>query len=341
MDSEVAYAELGLAPGASEDEVKTAWRRLVSRWHPDRNPSGHAVDRIQRINTAYEHIRAWFDDTGAGAAAPRRESPPPAAPARTTHRKLRLSLEDAALGCVRLVRGRVNCACEACEGQGQHVDDAACPACRGRGTVVRPNWYGWFAKSEPCEACSGDGRARHECAECAGSGRHVTAYRRRVRIPAGVRHGVVLCADGSPDDPAGVLELVVEIAPHKFFVLGDDGVVRCDVPVDGFAWTAGRWTDVPTLAGLRQMRLQRGRHVYRLRGVGFPVQRRGEPGDCIVTVVPMFPPSLSADHEALLDQIIAANADTGPLRTWERKLAGGTRERRTRRRPAQEGLIRA
>jgi molecular chaperone DnaJ len=141
-----------------------------------------------------------------------------------------------------------------------------------------------------------------------------------VRIPAGVRHGDVLCAEGDRDDPAGTLELCVELMPHKLFVLGDDGILRCEMPVDGFAWIASRWTEVPTLTGLQQMRLQHGHHAYRLRGQGFPVERRGEPGDYIVTVVPTFPPSLSAEQEALLDRLMAAGGDSGPVRAWERKV---------------------
>ena len=57
MVIENAYAELGLAPGAGEAEVKAAWRRLVSQWHPDRNKTASALSRMQRINTAYEQIR--------------------------------------------------------------------------------------------------------------------------------------------------------------------------------------------------------------------------------------------------------------------------------------------
>ena len=320
MDSDVAYAELGLTPGASEQEVKAAWRRLVSRWHPDRNPTGHAVDRMQRINRAYEHIRHWFDEAPATAAASPRDEAPPAESARTTRRKMRLTLEEAALGCVKLLRGRLTRACEPCEGRGEHVLAGACPSCKGHGSVRRSSWYGWVSMAEPCNACQGDGRARHACQHCTGSGRHTSPFRRSVRIPPGVRHGDVLCAEGARDDPAGTLELRIELQAHKLFVLGDDGVLRCEMPVDGFTWIAGRWIDVPTLTGLQKMRLQRGHHAYRLRGQGFPVERRGERGDYIVSVVPTFPPSLSAEQEALLDRLIAFGGEHGPLRAWERKM---------------------
>ncbi|HRO61750.1 MAG TPA: DnaJ domain-containing protein, partial [Burkholderiaceae bacterium] len=70
MSIDLAYAELGLRPGASEAEVRAAFRRLAARWHPDRNPSPEAVAWMQRINRAYEAIReaAFAGDFGAAAA---------------------------------------------------------------------------------------------------------------------------------------------------------------------------------------------------------------------------------------------------------------------------------
>ena len=120
MARNTAYAELGLKPGASEAEVKAAWRRLVSQWHPDRNPGAGAVARMQRINQAFEALR------GSGPAMRREPEPasppstapePAAAPApasgsgpragRTLVRKLKLTLEEAALGCIKLLQGQV------------------------------------------------------------------------------------------------------------------------------------------------------------------------------------------------------------------------------------------
>ena len=47
LSIDFAYAELGLPPGASETEVRAAFRRLAARWHPDRNPSPEAVAWMQ------------------------------------------------------------------------------------------------------------------------------------------------------------------------------------------------------------------------------------------------------------------------------------------------------
>jgi molecular chaperone DnaJ len=332
LDSDAAFAELGLAPGASEEEVKAAWRRLVSRWHPDRNTTRQAVDRMQRINRAYEHIRDWFDEAPSTAPSPHDEAP--AESSRTTRRKVRLTLEEAALGCVKLLRGRLTCVCETCEGRGEHVLAGACPECKGQGSVRRSSWWGWMSTSETCGACHGDGRARQACHHCAGSGRQTSRYSRSVRMPAGVRHGDVLHAQGARDDPAGTLELRIALQAHKLFVLGDDDIVRCEMPVDGFAWIAGRWIDVPTLTGLQRLRLQRGHHAYRLRGQGFPMERRGERGDYIVSVLPTFPASLSAEQEALLDRLMAEGEGNELLRAWERKILEWEQDRKAMRSPS-------
>lgn len=50
------YAVLGLAPGASDDEVKAAYKRLAKKYHPDLNPTPEAEERMKEINAAYDQI---------------------------------------------------------------------------------------------------------------------------------------------------------------------------------------------------------------------------------------------------------------------------------------------
>jgi hypothetical protein len=66
--------------------------------------------------------------------------------------------------------------------------------------------------------------------------------------------------------------------------------------VDGFAWMANRWIDVPTPGGLQQMRLRRGFLTYRIKGQGWPLPAGDERADCIVTVDPQFPEELSSQQ---------------------------------------------
>lgn len=84
------YRILGLAPHATLDEIKAAYRQLVKRYHPDRNPNDReAADRFIEINRAYEMLLE--------AAAQPMPAPPSRPPARTSSTpKVRISRRTAA-----------------------------------------------------------------------------------------------------------------------------------------------------------------------------------------------------------------------------------------------------
>jgi molecular chaperone DnaJ len=70
------YEVLGLARGASEDEVKKAYRKVAMQWHPDRNPgNSEAETKFKEATEAYEVLRdpqqrARYDQFGHAATAP-------------------------------------------------------------------------------------------------------------------------------------------------------------------------------------------------------------------------------------------------------------------------------
>lgn len=333
MNTTEAYKELGLDPSVNDAQLKAGWRRLVSRWHPDRNRASEAPLRIQRINKAYHHLCQHRN----GSADPQEDVPsrensasdaPPQADKQVFVREVRLSIDDATLGCIRSLRGRYTYACRSCAGKGQRVLAQACTGCQGSGAIRRAALFGWLWTEEACKDCGGDGRQREHCAPCDGKGECSVKYHHSVRLPAGVRAGDVLTV---PSTHHGGLDLCLEIhvafEEHPFFVL-QDGQLRCEMPVDGYAWAANRWVDVPVPGGLQQMRLNRHALVYRLRGQGFPVEPRGLRGDYLVTVVPTFPDAEGAAQEKLIDRLIeastkAADADPhSPLGQWRSRLKG-------------------
>ena len=375
MGTDTAYAELGLAPGATEREAKAAWRRLVSLWHPDRNNQADALVRMQRINRAFEALRrAGFPATADGSApapppppkpasqaaakpAPQPAPQPAAKPAaasaqagpdcgqgeasaeapqatprsRTVSRKLKLTLEEAALGCTKVLRGKAaSCACSGCAGAGWRPTGAACAGCDGTGTLRQRTWYGMFGSASTCAACGGSGLARQPCVACGGGGQCVVpGYRVTVRLPSGVRDGDSLQVDGRrmrPDQSPGDLLIRVAVLAHPFFVLDDDGTLRCELPVNGFAWLANRPLAVPTLAGLHTLALDREQRDYRLAGQGFPVSRRGPRADLLIRIQPSFPDRLSTDQQILLDQLVATgmgpegSAADARLAAWQAEL---------------------
>jgi len=358
-----AFAELGLPAHATEREVRAAWRRLVSQWHPDRNPSAEAVLRMQRINRAFGAIRdAGFTDPvdwqpfpdssatprpsaqahasarhGAAEPPPRPEAAadePGGARRRPIARRVRLSLEEAAAGCIKVLRGKVSETCGDCVGAGHEVLDGRCTHCLGLGRQVRRNFFGWPGESVPCEACGGSGRARRACPACNGRGSVSRSYQVKVRIPAGVRPGDRLhvpARRGGTQGPPADLDIRVEWLPHPFFELDADGTLRCEVPVDGFAWIAQREVTVPTLAGPRPLALRQDRLRYVLPGQGFPPRGKaaGPRPDQVLVVRPVFPDNPSADQRVLLAQLMATAAaePPPPLRAWRSAMDAWERGR--------------
>ena len=363
MATDNAFDELGLSPDATEIEVKAAWRRLVSQWHPDRNDSSGAVAKMQRINQAFKTIaqagfRANAEPSNAADPMPARpgahaadrpgsaddpfddirkaQTPPfsddtnAGQQRRTIWRRVRLTLEEAAAGCTKVLRGKVTDDCTTCVGVGYQMFAGACAQCEGSGTVRQRAWFGWLGTLAQCEDCQGSGDANQECLDCAGTGKLAPhRYRVAVRIPHGVRNGDLLHVDAQhprPGQVPGDLEIRVDVRAHDFFTLDDDGTIRCELPVDGFMWMANREVEVPTVTGLQRLQLRRDQRSYRLPGQGFPVARRGPRGDHQIDIFPVFPQPLSTDQEILLDQLIATSS--GPdgqasdprLRAWEQRL---------------------
>lgn len=320
MNSQQAYEELGLEPGASDAQLKAAWRKLVAVWHPDRNASPDAPARMQRINKAYQHIRLVRDGG--------EDDEDLAQPTRKTHtRSVILTLEEALHGCTRTLKGQYTHLCEACHGKGERVLAKNCRTCHGSGAVRRAALFGWLWNQEECPDCGGDGRHREACEPCNGKGQLRHSYRHKVRFPSGIRSGHVLTV---PSNQHGQveheLELHVDIEPHPLFALDEQGVLRCEMPVNGYAWMTQRWVEVPTPDGMQQMRLNREATTYRLRGQGFPVGVRGERGDYLVTVTPVFPEKESPEVEALVEKLIAKSSrgakgdETNGTQGWNERL---------------------
>ncbi|MGH9457623.1 MAG: J domain-containing protein [Thermoanaerobaculia bacterium] len=110
MTRDEAFRLLELSPGASEDEIRAAWRDLSKVWHPDRFASDPAMQRkaeekLKGINEAYDALQR---SEGARRSAPPPPPPPPSArpadPAAASRRRAVWAIGLAALAAVILLR---------------------------------------------------------------------------------------------------------------------------------------------------------------------------------------------------------------------------------------------
>jgi len=248
------YTILGVERGATDAEIKRAYRRLAQKWHPDVNNEPGAQERFKEINEAYQVLSdaqrrqsydlfgragvgaeedagfgagfggfgdifdAFFGGTAAGA---RRGRPQAGSDLRYD---LRISLEEAVRGTEKEIEFPVLARCETCSGSGAApgTTPVSCPQCGGRGEVrsIRQTMLGQMVNVTTCPRCRGEGRiVETPCETCRGDGRTEIERRLRVTIPPGIDEGhqIRLSNEGEAGPrggPAGSLYVAVHVAPH-------------------------------------------------------------------------------------------------------------------------------
>ena len=332
------YEILGVERGASDADIKRAYRRLAQRWHPDVNQEPEAAVRFKEINEAYQVLSdperrqrydlfgtvgaeggpggfGGFADIfdaffGAAGTGQRRGRPQAGSDLRYD---LRISFEEAILGTQKEIEFPVLARCETCGGNGAKpgTEPITCPQCNGRGEVrgVRNTMLGQMINVTTCPRCKGDGRiVEAPCETCRGDGRVERTRTLQVTIPMGIDEGhqIRLSNEGEAGPrggPPGSLYVAVHVAPHA--ELKREGTELIFEASVGLAQAAlGTTIVVPTVDGEEIVEVKAGTQPgteIRLRGKGVPYLRRsGQRGDLHVLVDVEVPNRLSrAQREAL------------------------------------------
>jgi molecular chaperone DnaJ len=243
---------------------------------------------------------------GAGRAEPRAQR------GNDVEVQVTLSFEDALRGLETKIPVTLEVACHTCHGSGAKPGTApkVCPQCGGRGIVAESQ--GFFALSQPCPGCRGNGTIVEEpCLTCGGTGRERRTKRYTVKIPAGVKDGTRIRLKGKGEagwngGPAGDLYVVTRVEPSKtFHRRGDDLLVDVHVP---FADAAlGTTATVPTpVGGHVSVKIPAGSQdgkLLRVRGKGAPSPKGSGRGDLIARVKIDVPKRLSKKERELLEQL--------------------------------------
>jgi molecular chaperone DnaJ len=217
---------LGVGRSASEQEIKSAYRKLAMQHHPDRNPNNpEAEEKFKEASEAYavladQEKRSRYDQFGhaglgggaqgfdgtifqdfsdifgdffgfgdifGGGGGRRRSRTQRGADLRED---LELEFEEAVFGTETTVQVRRHEVCEDCRGSGAAPGKApvTCRTCSGQGQVRYQQ--GFFSIARTCSTCQGTGQVITDpCQKCKGQGRMLRQRAVEAKVPAGVEDG--------------------------------------------------------------------------------------------------------------------------------------------------------
>lgn len=313
------YEVLGVAKDASSADIKSAYRKLAVKYHPDRNPDNReAEEKFKEASEAYAVLsdnekRARYDRFGhqegpqgfggfdpssfgdfadilgdlfgfGGMGGGRRGGG--GIPGADLRYDVDLSFEEAAFGKkVRLEYNRLE-GCETCRATGSADGQLkTCGTCGGHGRVRYQQ--GFFSVARTCPDCNGMGRkVTNPCKACNGAGRVPKKRELEVSIPAGVDDGMRLRLRGEGEHglrggPSGDLEVALSVTPHARWKR--DGADVHELLTLGYPQLViGTSLEIETLHGKETLRIPAGTepgHELRLRHKGAPSLNSDRRGD--------------------------------------------------------------
>ena len=347
------YKALEVSKGATQDEVRRAYRRLARKYHPDANPNDEGAEaRFKEIQHAYEVLsnpekrreydegpRSYFGQSPQGTQTTQGDfrdfgdlsdlfgsfgdvfggarGRPQAVRGDDVSVTVNLKFKESLEGVTTRVSAPVEEACDDCRGTGASPGTAPrpCPECGGRG--VRSRDQGFFALSEPCGRCAGEGTiVEKPCRRCAGAGRLRKNRQVTVKLPAGAKSGTRVRvagrgSAGKKGGPPGDLYVTTRVEDHPVFERsGDDFIV--EAPVSFVEAALGAEIEVPRPSGgTVRLKLPAGTQDgkrFRVRGAGAPKMgssrsRGGEPGDLVVRARVVVPKTLTRRERDILEAL--------------------------------------
>lgn len=262
------YAVLGVEPSAGDAEIKTAYRRLARKYHPDVSKEAGAEDQFKAVNEAYEALRdpqkrAAYDQLRAQGYRPGEEFRPPPDFGRGGPGSPDFDFEEIFGNSGGAGSGGFSDFFEGLFGRRGRPDGP-----QPRGPQVPRDSRAKLAV--PLQAVHDGDSVRL----------NVNGRQLDVRVPKGVKPGQVIRLSGQGSQ-GGNLLLEVEYAPHPQFEVDGRNIIHL-LPVTPWQAALGATLSVPTLGGAVELKIpadsDSGRKL-RLRGRGL---QGTPPGDQIV-----------------------------------------------------------
>lgn len=307
------YEILGVGREAGDQEIKSSYRKLALRYHPDRNPDDpNSEEKFKEASEAYSVLsdsqkRAAYDRYGhaglQGAAAPAGFNPEAftdfsdifgdffgglfggggrgrqrAFKGEDIRYDLEIAFEEAAFGLNAEIQVPRMESCDRCAGSGAEPGSgpSMCPTCQGRGEVLYQQSF--LSIRRTCGTCNGSGRViRHPCNLCRGQGSRQVQRKLKINIPAGVDEGtrMRLANEGQPGGNGGPPgDLYVFLKVKPHpFFERQEADLHCTIPITITQAALGAEIEIPTLDQPLKFKIPEGAQ----HGAQFRFRHKGVP----------------------------------------------------------------
>lgn len=312
------YEVLGVPKNAAGKDIKSAYRKLARKWHPDANPTNAkaAEEKFKEISEAYEVLsdtqkRQKYDALGSDWSRSAQQ-----AEAQQSYRAQAGRPADSPFGGTTFSNATGDASGFSdffdlfFSGTGRRPQGPGATSVAERGgdlettlDISLAEAYAGGSKSvtlqieDVCPRCGGSGLLNGQvCPQCHGTGRLLQTKKFDITIPKGVRDAqrIRLAGQGGRgkgSGPNGDLFLVVHVKPDNTYARkGDDLYV--DLPLSAYVLILGGEVTIPTMTGDVSATVPVGTQnnkLLRLGGKGMPKVRGGGNGDEYVRLIAMLP----------------------------------------------------
>lgn len=355
------YEVLGVSSDATQDDIKSAYRRLARRYHPDVNPGDHEAEekfkdigqayavlsdpekraRFDRFGTVEEqpqvHFEGGFQDLfdmffgGAEAGRGRNRSERDGDDMRSD---IEITLGEVVVGVEKTISYGRHVRCRECGGTGSEGGSPPerCAKCNGQGVMhqLRQTFIGTVRTSVTCATCGGSGTViKNACRNCRGQGLQVEESSTSVRIPPGVTDGLTVHVPGKGSEGTGrgrtgdLYVVLHVVADPRFERSGMNLLTGVNL-----TFAQASLGDEITVEGVDSdydVEIPKGTQpgsVLKIEGAGLPPLHGGRRGDLLLQVNVTVPQNLSEAEESLIRQFAELRGEPSPKGAPEGFLGG-------------------